>query len=141
MEDGLTCIQPARHAHLAASDSAGRTALRPVAGDSGGGRFAGAGLDIAVGVSLQSRRFVGVLEDPVAVHGSPIAVRIDNGPECLAQPFVEWAAAQSRGATCPRAELDGRHNATAQDPSESPPCVAQEAGVVLIGLLRGREDR
>lgn len=51
------------------------------------------GLDIAVGLSLPSRRVVRVLEDLVAVHGSPVAVRVDNGPEFLAQPFVDWAAA------------------------------------------------
>lgn len=51
------------------------------------------GLEITVGVSLPSRRVVGVLEDLVTVHGSPVAVRVDNGPEFLAQPFVDWAAA------------------------------------------------
>jgi putative transposase len=51
------------------------------------------GLEIAVGISLPSRRVVRVLEDLVTVHGSPVAVRVDNGPEFLAQPFVDWAAA------------------------------------------------
>ncbi len=51
------------------------------------------GLDIAVGISLPSRRVVRVLADLVTVHGSPAAVRVDNGPEFLAQPFVDWAAA------------------------------------------------
>ena len=39
------------------------------------------GLDIAVGISLPSRRVVRVLEDLVTVHGRPTAVRVDNGPE------------------------------------------------------------
>ena len=51
------------------------------------------GLEITVGVSLPSRRVVRVLEDLVTEHGSPVAVRVDNGPEVLAQPFVDWAAA------------------------------------------------
>ena len=51
------------------------------------------GLEITVGISLPSRRVVRVLEDLVTVHGSPVAVRVDNGPEFLAQPFVDWAAA------------------------------------------------
>ena len=51
------------------------------------------GLDIAVGISLPSRRVMRVLEDLVMVHGRPVAVRVDNGPEFLAQSFVEWAAA------------------------------------------------
>jgi putative transposase len=38
------------------------------------------GLDIAVGISRPSRRVVRVLEDLVTVHGSPVAVRVDNGP-------------------------------------------------------------
>lgn len=51
------------------------------------------GLDIAIGISLPSRRVVRVLEDLVMVHGRPAAVRVDNGPEFLAQAFVDWAAA------------------------------------------------
>ena len=50
------------------------------------------GLDITVGISLPSRRVVRVLEDLVTVHGRPTAVRVDNGPEFLAQSFVDWAA-------------------------------------------------
>jgi putative transposase len=51
------------------------------------------GLAIAIGISLPSRRVVQVLEDLVTVHGRPVAVRVDNGPEFLAQPFIDWAAA------------------------------------------------
>jgi putative transposase len=50
------------------------------------------GLEIAMGVSLPSRRVVRVLNELVAVHGRPTAVRVDNGPECTAQPFVDWCA-------------------------------------------------
>jgi putative transposase len=50
------------------------------------------GLEIAMGVSLPSRRVVRVLNELVALHGRPSAVRIDNGPEFTAQPFVDWCA-------------------------------------------------
>jgi len=50
------------------------------------------GLEIVVGVSLPSRRVVRVLEELVAVHGRPQAIRVDNGPEFTAQPFVDWCA-------------------------------------------------
>jgi putative transposase len=49
-------------------------------------------LEIAMGVSLPSRRVVRVLNELVAVHGRPTAVRVDNGPESTAQPFVDWCA-------------------------------------------------
>jgi hypothetical protein len=39
------------------------------------------GLEIAMGLSLPSRRVIRVLDDLVAVHGYPSAVRVDNGPE------------------------------------------------------------
>jgi len=50
------------------------------------------GLGIAMGVSLPSRRVVRVLNDLIALHGRPSAVRVDNGPEFTAQPFVDWCA-------------------------------------------------
>jgi putative transposase len=56
------------------------------------------GLEIALGVSLPSRRVVRVMNELVALHGRPTAVRVDNGPECTAQPFVDWCA-QHRVAT------------------------------------------
>ena len=52
-------------------------------------------LDIAMGVSLPSRRVVRTLNELVALHGRPAAVRVDNGPEFTAQPFVEWCAEHS----------------------------------------------
>jgi putative transposase len=37
------------------------------------------GLEIAMGLSLPSRRVIRVLEELVAVHGCPSAFRVDNG--------------------------------------------------------------
>jgi putative transposase len=51
------------------------------------------GLEIAMGLSLPSRRVTRVLDELVAVHGCPSAVRVDNGPEFTAQTFVDWCAA------------------------------------------------
>ena len=50
-------------------------------------------LDIVVGMSLPNVRVVRTLDGLVAVHGAPAALRVDNGPDFLAQPFVEWCAA------------------------------------------------
>jgi putative transposase len=50
------------------------------------------GLEIAMGVSLPSRRVVRVLNELVAVHGRPAAVRVANRPEFTAQPLVDWCA-------------------------------------------------
>jgi putative transposase len=50
------------------------------------------GLEIAMALSIPSRRVVRVLDELTAVHGCPAAIRVDNGPEFLAQPFVEWCA-------------------------------------------------
>jgi len=49
-------------------------------------------LEIAIGISLPSRRVVRELDALVAVHGCPSAIRVDNGPEFTAQPFVDWCA-------------------------------------------------
>jgi putative transposase len=49
-------------------------------------------LEIVAGMSLPSQRVVRVLNELVALHGRPAAVRVDNGPEFTAQPFVEWCA-------------------------------------------------
>jgi putative transposase len=51
------------------------------------------GLDIVIGISLPSVRVVETLDQLLAVHGAPAAIRVDNGPEFLAQPLVEWCAA------------------------------------------------
>ena len=61
------------------------------------------GLEIAVGPSLPSRRVVRALSDLVAGHGRPSAVRIDNGPEFTAQPFVDWCT--EHGIVCHYVQL------------------------------------
>jgi putative transposase len=48
------------------------------------------GLDILAGTSIPSRRVIRVLDALVVVHGRPSAIRVDNGPEFTAQPFVDW---------------------------------------------------
>jgi putative transposase len=52
------------------------------------------GLEIAMGLSVPSRRVVRVLDELVAIHGCPSALRTDNGPEFTAQPLVDWCAAR-----------------------------------------------
>ena len=51
------------------------------------------GLAIEVGTSLASGRVVALLEQLVAQHGAPQAVRCDNGPELIAQTLTDWCAA------------------------------------------------
>ena len=51
-------------------------------------------LAIEVSTSLPSRRITDVLDQLVAVHGRPRALRLDNGPEFLAQPLADWCRAQ-----------------------------------------------
>jgi putative transposase len=51
------------------------------------------GLAIEVATSIPSPRVVRVLEDLVALHGRPRALRTDNGPEFIAQPLVDWCEA------------------------------------------------
>jgi putative transposase len=51
-------------------------------------------LAIEVGTSLPSRRVTALLDQLVAVHGRPAALRLDNGPELIAQELVDWCAAQ-----------------------------------------------
>ena len=53
------------------------------------------GLDILAGTSIPSRRVIRVLETLVVVHGRPSAIRVDNGPEFTAQPFVDWCTRHS----------------------------------------------
>jgi putative transposase len=51
-------------------------------------------LAIEVSTSLPSRRVTAVLDQLVAVHGRPQALRLDNGPEFVAEPLATWCAAQ-----------------------------------------------
>ena len=48
------------------------------------------GLGIDVGTSIPARRVILVLEELIALHGRPAAIRVDNGPELVAQAFVDW---------------------------------------------------
>jgi putative transposase len=50
------------------------------------------GLEIVMGLSVPSRRVTRALDELVAVHGRPSAIRVDNGPEFTAQSFVDWCA-------------------------------------------------
>lgn len=50
-------------------------------------------LDIVIGASLPSVRVTRVLHALALVHGAPQTIRVDNGPEFLAQPFLDWRAA------------------------------------------------
>jgi putative transposase len=51
------------------------------------------GLAIAVGTSLASPRVIAVLEQLVALHGAPAALRCDNGPELVSQALASWCEA------------------------------------------------
>jgi putative transposase len=52
-------------------------------------------LAIEVATSIPAMRVIRVLDELIAVHGRPAAVRVDNGPELLAQVFVDWCTAHS----------------------------------------------
>jgi len=47
-------------------------------------------LALEVGTSIPATRVIRVLEELVALHGRPAAVRVDNGPELIAQVFIDW---------------------------------------------------
>jgi putative transposase len=51
-------------------------------------------LAIEVATSLPSWRVLAVLDELIAVHGAPAALRLDNGPEFIAEAVAVWAAAQ-----------------------------------------------
>ena len=50
------------------------------------------GLAIEVGMSLPSLRVVRVLEELIALHGAPKALRVDNGPELTSIALTRWCA-------------------------------------------------
>lgn len=52
-------------------------------------------LAIEVAISIPSVRVIRVLEELMAVHGRPVAFRLDNGPELTSEMFVAWC--QERG--------------------------------------------
>jgi putative transposase len=51
-------------------------------------------LAIEIGHSIPCCRVLRVLEDLVALHGCPTAVRVDNGPELTAEDFRDWCEAR-----------------------------------------------
>lgn len=52
-------------------------------------------LAIEVGTSLPAARVVRVLEQLIELYGRPAALRMDNGPELIAEVFVRWCEAHS----------------------------------------------
>jgi putative transposase len=50
------------------------------------------GLAIDVGMSLPSARVTAVLDELVAMHGKPRALRLDNGPELTSIALTRWCA-------------------------------------------------
>ena len=50
------------------------------------------GLAIEVDTSLPADRVIRVLEQVVAWRGQPQAIRLDNGPELIAERFMTWCA-------------------------------------------------
>ena len=51
-------------------------------------------LAIDVALSIPSVRVIRVLEELVAVHGRPVALRVDNGPELISEAFMTWCGEQ-----------------------------------------------
>lgn len=49
------------------------------------------GLAIEVDLSLPSQRVIRALEQVIEWRGRPDAIRLDNGPEYIAQALVDWA--------------------------------------------------
>ena len=50
------------------------------------------GLAIEIETSLSAERVIRVLEQVVAWRGQPQAIRLDNGPEFIAERFMTWCA-------------------------------------------------
>ena len=51
-------------------------------------------LAIEIGTSIPSPRVIRVLDELVRLYGRPARVRVDNGPELVADAFVAWCTAQ-----------------------------------------------
>jgi putative transposase len=49
-------------------------------------------LGIEVAHSILSLRVIRVLEQPIELHGKPMALRLDYGPELTSLAFTEWCA-------------------------------------------------
>lgn len=50
------------------------------------------GLVIEIDTSLPAERVIRVLEQVVSWRGQPQAIRLDNGPEFIAESFIRWCA-------------------------------------------------
>jgi putative transposase len=48
------------------------------------------GLAIEIGTTIPSLRVIAVLEELIALHGAPQAIRLDNGPEFTAHALAGW---------------------------------------------------
>jgi len=48
-------------------------------------------LGTEIGTSIPSQRTTGVLDQLIAIHGSPAALRLDNGSELTSHSFLDWA--------------------------------------------------
>jgi putative transposase len=53
------------------------------------------GLRIEVDTSLPAARVIRALNELVEVRGAPLSIRLDNGPEFIADALAKWA--QSKG--------------------------------------------
>lgn len=49
-------------------------------------------LAIHVAGAIRSKRVIEVLSRPVSLHGAPLFMRSDNGPEFVSQAILEWIA-------------------------------------------------
>jgi putative transposase len=52
------------------------------------------GLAIEIALSLPAVRVVALLDQLVAIHGAPSALRVDNGPELISEELRAWAERQ-----------------------------------------------
>ena len=53
------------------------------------------GLRIEVDTSLPAARVIRALNELVEVRGTPLSIRLDNGPEFIALALAEWAQTKS----------------------------------------------
>jgi putative transposase len=52
------------------------------------------GLAVDAAFSIPSARVIRVLDELVALHGMPLALRVDNGPELISEAFLDWCRGQ-----------------------------------------------
>lgn len=90
-------------------------------------------LGVEAWISIPAARVIRVLEELIALHGRPAAIRVDNGPELLAQVFVDWCGDRGialhyiqPGEPDQNAYIQ-RFNRSAARPSRSSPEVRERA--------------